>query len=463
MPKKVNLTNLEYISMRKTFILLFASLVPVFASGGEPTETSVDAILSSAWIESNIQPAPICSDEQFLRRITLDLAGRIPTVEEREAFLANPDRQAAVELLLSSSEFPLFWGELWTTQLFGYEDNNADRETLAQWLQEQFRTNRPYDQIVEELLTSTGESAFDGPVNFLLRYPDEPVVKVSRAFLGVRLDCARCHDHPFDRWTQTDFQRMNRFFSAMERQDVSASNVRLVDVVRDVSPEERPRFLTGAEPRTTQWRAEFALFLTRSRPFARNFANRLWYHFLGRGIVHPVDDVNSTNPASVPALLEALADETRAQNFDVRQMIRLICSSQAYQRESSGSKNDQTRQQLFAVRTIKPLTPEQWYESMCIATGRPSKASERDELVRVFLGDDLNSDYSATWDYRETVQGLMSRLVAPVKPPSRTIEELFVRFLGRMPTSAELEKCSDRSLDEVSFALLHSSEFAFNY
>ena len=348
----------------------------------EPTESKVDIILKSAWAETNVQPASGCNDEQYLRRVTLDLAGRIPTTEERTAFLASPDRQAVVERLLTSAEFPTFWGELWTTHLFGYAENNADRDTLAQWLEDQFRTNRPYDQIVQELLTSTGESAFNGPVNFLLRYPDEPVVKVSRAFLGVRLDCARCHDHPFDRWTQSDFKRMNRFFEATERQDVSASNVRLVDVVRDVSAEERPRFLTGAEPRTTQWRAEFSLFLTRSRPFARNFANRLWYHFLGRGIVHPVDDVNVSNPASVPALLEALADEARSQKFDMRQMIRLICSSQAYQRESSASKEDQLRQQLFAVRTIKPLTPEQWYESMCIATSRAAKTSERNDLVR---------------------------------------------------------------------------------
>jgi len=449
--------------MKHCLTALLLTVIPVIAFGGETAETRVDAILKSAWAETGIQPSPICSDEQFLRRLTLDLVGRIPTTQERTEFLANSDRAALIEKLLNSPEFPIFWGELWTTQLFGYEDNNADRDTLAQWLHEQFRTNRPYDQIVEDLLTSTGESAFDGPVNFLLRYPEEPVVKVSRAFLGVRLDCARCHDHPFDRWTQTDFKRMNRFFEATERQDVSASNVRLVDIVRDESGDERPRFLTGAEPKTTRWRAEFALFLTRSRPFARNFANRMWYHFLGRGIVHPVDDVNASNPASVPALLEALADETRTQKFDMRQMIQLICNSHAYQRESSASKDDHKRQEMFAVRTIKPLTPEQWYESMCIATNQPAKLRDRYELVQAFLGDDLNADYSLTWEYRETVQGLMARLVDPVKSPARSVDELFIRFLGRVPTSEELEKCSGRSLDEVSFALLHSSEFAFNH
>lgn len=449
--------------MQRLIVTILAVLIPADAMAEETVETEVDAILKSAWMEAGVQPSSICSDEQFLRRVTLDLVGRIPTVPEREQFLSRPDRSALIERLLNSSEFPTFWGELWTTQLFGYETSNADRDTLALWLHDQFRGNRPYDQIVEDLLTSTGESAFNGPVNFLLRYADEPVVKVSRAFLGVRLDCARCHDHPFDRWTQTDFRQMNRFFEATERQDVSAGNVRLVDVVREVSAEDRPRFLTGAEPRTTQWRAEFALFMTRSRPFARNFANRLWYHFMGRGLVHPADDFNASNPASVPALLEHLAEEARSNGFDFRHMIRVICSSQAYQRQSVSPKDDQLRHTLFAVRTIKPLTPEQWYESMCIATGQASRSRDRDNLVRAFFGDDLNADFSSTWEYRETVQGLMSRLVDPVRSPARSLDELFIRFLGRSATSEELEKCAGRSLGEVSFALLHSSEFAFNH
>lgn len=159
--------------MQRLILTWLAALIPVCSIADEPTETKIDAILKSAWADSDIQPSSICSDEQFQRRITLDLAGRIPTTDERAVCLANPDRVKLIDQLLESPEFPKFWGELWTTQLFGYEDNNADRDTLAQWLHEQFRTKRPYDQIVEDLLTSTGESEFDGPVNFLLRYPEE--------------------------------------------------------------------------------------------------------------------------------------------------------------------------------------------------------------------------------------------------------------------------------------------------
>jgi hypothetical protein len=432
---------------------------------GDVAAAKVDSILASAWSAKNIAPAELCSNEQFLRRASLDLIGRIPTVDERTAFLAAPDRAALVEKLLQSPEFPEFWAELWTTQLYGYSlyGDDGSRATLRNWLAQQLSANRPWDEIVEELLTSTGESAFDGPVNFLLRYPDEPVVKVSRSFLGVRLDCARCHDHPFDRWTQDDFKRMNRFFDSVERQDVSAGNTRLVDVVREASDEDRPRFLTGATPATSQWRREFSLFMTRSRPFARNFANRLWYHFLGRGIVHPVDDVNAGNPAAVPELLEALADEARAGGFDVRAMIRLIVNSRAYQLASVATKDDAGRQAVFAVRPVKPLSPEQWYQSLCVATNRSMRADERDDVVQQYFGDDLNGDYTATWEYRESVQGLMSRMVEPVKAPTRSVDDLFVRHLSRLPTSDERSLCEKHSADEITFALLHSTEFAFNH
>lgn len=450
-------------------VLMACSWPPLTTQGDEASDLAdaaarrIDSILESAWQSASVAPAPRCSDEQFLRRVCLDLLGRIPTMAERRDFLADPDRGALVNRLLESSEFPAFLGDVWTTQLFGYDRNDTDRATLANWLTEQIAADRPYDAVVTELLTSTGESAFNGPVNFLLRYPDEPVVKVSRAFLGVRLDCARCHDHPFDRWTQHDFQRMNRFFDATERREISGDNIQLIDVVRDVSPDERPRFLTGAEPRTSQWRAEFALFLTRSRPFARNFVNRQWYHLLGRGIVHPVDDVSAANPAAVPALLEALADEAMAQRFSTKQLIRLICRTQAYQLASADGQPDSERQRLFAVRSIKPLTPEQWYASLCVATDRAPSDSERLDLVRQFLGDDLNSDYSATWEYRETVQGLMGRLVDPVKLPSRSTDELFVRFLGRLPTDKERQLCQGQTAEAVTFVLLHSSQFAFNH
>ncbi|AMV16929.1 DUF1549 domain-containing protein [Planctomyces sp. SH-PL14] len=447
--------------MLRLAIILFALTAGPVAFG--QTAPSIDTHLEETWRRHAVEPAAPCSDEQFLRRVSLDLLGRIPTTAEREEFLRSPDRPALVDRLLDTEEFNRFWSELWTTQLYGYADDSTDRQTLTDWLHAQLRANRPYDQIALDLVSASGESAFTGPVNFLLRYPEEPVVKVSRAFLGIRLDCARCHDHPFDRWTQADFQRMNRFFDAVERREVSNGNTELVDVVREVEAAQRPRFLSGAEPRTSRWRAEFGLFLTRSRPFARNFSNRIWYHLVGRGIVHPVDDVSRDNPAAAPELLEWLSDEAIRTGFDTRHMVRLVCGSRAYQLASTSAKADDSRVRLFAVRPIKPLIPEQWYESMCTATGRAPRPEERSEFVRTFLGDALDGDFSASWEYRETVQGLMSRLVDDAPQASGGMDELFVRFLGRTPTSAERESLRGRTPREVGYILLHSSEFAFNH
>jgi Protein of unknown function (DUF1549)/Protein of unknown function (DUF1553) len=445
-------------------ILMFTSLAIVSPLRAGELANEVDSILANTASEQGLQAAPICSDEQFLRRATLDLAGRIPTVSERTAFLSKPDRAALVDQLLASDEFPRMWSDLWTTQWYGYLDDDAsDRDGLAGWLEAEIRAKRPYDELVQTLVSATGESAFDGPVNFLLRHPDEPIVKISRAFLGVRLDCARCHDHPFDRWKQEDFTRMSRFFDGLERRDVSQGNTQLVDVVREVAAEERPRFLTGAQPRTTQWRSEFSLFLVKSRPFARNFANRLWYHLLGRGIVHPVDDVSRDNPPVIPELLEWLTDEVVRSDFDLRHLLRLICLTEAYQRESLSTRDDDKRRELFLVRTIKPLPAEQWYMSMCLALKRNPNPEERLEFVRTFHGDALDGDFSSSWDYRETVQGLMSRLVEGVDPPSRDTNELFLSLLGRSPTSEEQTLCEKLTPREITFMLLNSSEFAFNH
>jgi hypothetical protein len=454
-------------------LLLLVSLLAHPARSQTPSPTSRDWVAESAHIDRllfevaqyhGLQAAPQCSDELFLRRATLDLLGRIPTPTEHAEFIAAPDRPALIQRLLQDESFPKVWADLWTTQLVGYVDaNESERDSLAHWLEEQVRDGRPADRIAYDLIAATGQSAFDGHVNFLLRFDNDPIVKVSRAFLGVRLDCARCHDHPFDRWTEEDFAKMNRFFEPLRREEISRGNIRLSDVIVESDPDSLPRFLTGARPRTTQWRQEFALFVTKSRPFARNYVNRLWYHFMGRGIVHPVDDVNRDNPAAVPELLEWLTDEAIRSGFDTRSMIQLICNSQAYQRDSAFGGEDELRRKLFLVRSIKPLPAEHWYASMCVALDRAPRANERQDFILNFHGDIAETDFSASWEYRETMQGLMSRLVGTVEPPGGNLEEQFVRFLGRLPSDEERRFFENSRSQEVAYVLLHSSEFAFNH
>jgi hypothetical protein len=365
---------------------------------------------------------------------------------------------------LASGEFARSWSDIWTASWVGYaEAPGSDREVLRPWLEATIGNGVPYDQIVSQLIAATGDSAVNGPATFLARHPDDEVSQVSRLFLGVRLGCARCHDHPFDRWTKTDYEHFARFFQATERQEVTAGNVRLVNLQPPSDPGQRPRFLTGAEPRTTQWRDELALFVTRSKPFARTFGNRLWYHLFGRGIVHPPDDRSEQNAPSIPRLYEYLGERAREERFVLRPLVREICGSRAYQLSSVSPRPDPIAESSFAYRIIKPLTPEQMYDSIMTGLNRPLDRIERREWIRRAISSVVDEDFSRTWEYQDTVQSLLDRLTQLDElPRDWSIAESFERLLGRSPTATERDKFAARPPDELVFALIHSNEFAFN-
>jgi hypothetical protein len=441
--------------------VLLALVLPVLGAteGNHP----VDARLAEAWAAADVEPAPLAGDAEFLRRASLDLAGRVPTLEELRAFLAKPDRAAKIDELLAGPEFPRFWSEVWTAMLVGYAPAfDANRQALRLWLEKALRENRPFDRIAADLVAAEGLSNVDGPANFVLHHSVEPAIKVSRAFLGIRLDCARCHDHPFDRWTQEDYKAMARFFAPVERQEIANGSVR----VRD-NPEKaggaKPKFLTGSSPVTTRWRQELAFFMTRSRAFARPFANRLWYHFMGRGIVDPPDDFTLKNQPSVPALLDFLAGEASRREFDLRAMVRLICSSDAYRRSSRGRERDARREALFAVRGVKPLTPEQVFDSLVSALESEDLRPRRAAFIKAFVGRSFGEDFTNVWTYRESVQDLMTKLSIDPRAPAGTLEDLYLRLLSRPPSPRERELCRGREPAEIAFALAHSNEFFFNH
>ena len=428
-----------------------------------PSGATIDRVLRRAWQVADIQPAPRCNDAQFLRRVTLDIAGRIPTTDEIKTFLKHPDRAAKIDELLAADDFPKFFSEVWTAALNGYANAfDSDREVLRAWLEKSFRADVPYDKIVSHLISTSEGSAFDGAANFLLRYPRDPTVKVCRLFLGVRLDCARCHDHPFARWKQQDFTSMSRFFAATRRQQITQGNTRLANVLPDANS-ERPRFLTGAQPQTRQWRDELALFVVSCKPFARTFANRVWYHFMGRGIVHPIDDFQAQNPASVPALMTLLSEQVRKDGYALRPLIRRICNSQAYQLSAKSIGEAAKKRSLFALKSIKPLTPEQTYNAVVLALGREPNATDRERFIRRTVGTQLDEDFSHTWQYRETVQGLMGRLNLSLPATSPSIDDLFLRILSRRPSERDHQVCRGKSRQDVVFALVNSNEFFFNH
>ncbi|MEM7015382.1 MAG: DUF1553 domain-containing protein, partial [Verrucomicrobiota bacterium] len=368
---------------------------------------------------------------------------------------------AKIRQLLNDERHPRFWSEIWTAMLNGYSNAfETDRVALQRWIESELSANRPYDQMVTQLITATGPSSDDGAVNFIARYRQDAAVRVSRMFLGVRLDCARCHDHPFDRWTEDDFQNMSRFFQATRREG-GERNPRLIDEVRDGG--NRPVFLTGATPRTTRWRDEFALFVTHTNAFAKNFANRIWYQLLGRGIVNPPDDFNEHNQPSVPALLDHLATTAKESECNIRSMIEQICLSEAYQRSSAATARRSKREEVFALRVVKPLTIEQLVDSLQTCVRWQLREPREIVVRRLAGGEDTDIDFSETWKYRETVQQLMGRLAMDLRAPSTNLDEIFLGVLTRRPTETERAKCAGFSPTDIAFALVNTNEFYFNH
>lgn len=443
--------------------MLTSSVLAVALLAATPSE-QIDSHLASAHLQANVQAASVCSDETFLRRVTLDLIGRIPTRDELRAFRADPDRQKKVDQLLNDKAFPRFWSQIWTSSLVGYstERFEASREPLRAWLETSIRDDVGYDKIVRRIIAAEGDSAFNGPVNFLVRHREQPAVKVCRIFLGVRLDCARCHDHPFDKWTREDYDRFSQFFEGVQFSEPSGRNIRVTETPRDERLEDRPRFLSGARPRTSRWRDELALFVTTCKPFARNYANRVWYQLLGRGIVNPPDDF-SANAPSAPELLEHLARYARDTRFDMKAMIRAICNSQAYQRESGHGDDSGESHALFTSFSPKPLTIEQQLNSLAVAFRlKPTELQQQAQILAAVRGT-LDDDFSETWAYRDSVQDVMTRLVRELPARPGTVTSWYERILGRSPTPREAKLCAGRPASQVIFALTHSNEFRFNH
>ncbi|MEL6106582.1 MAG: DUF1549 domain-containing protein [Planctomycetota bacterium] len=443
--------------------ILFALLIS--AGVQLPAEdAAIDQILARAQADAGVTAASSCNETTFIRRATLDLLGRIPTQEELQHFAKSPDRGELVDSLLASDEFPRYWSQLWATILVGRTVEVADREGLRQWLESAFAQERPLDQMAFDLISAKGVSSLNGPANFLIGNNDDPVAPISRIFLGVQLDCAQCHDHPFDRWTQEDHASMQRFFEPVEFREVSGG-VEIVDHGGEASEEERPRFLTGAKPRTSAWRREMALMTVRSKPFARAMGNRVWQLLFGRGLVDPVDGLSQDQPASVPELHQALADQLRSQGFDLRGLIATICKSEAYGRSAAGEdqRASSAVYATFAARQWRPLLPEQLIASYATALGRkPLRPAALNEGSVRFLGR-ATAGTGATdpLHIERTSQGLLQELAADSEVPLMNLDSLFLATLSRRPDGWERQRLASVPPSDVLYALLHCNEFVF--
>ncbi|HEX4611996.1 MAG TPA: DUF1549 domain-containing protein [Urbifossiella sp.] len=508
-----------------------------------PLRAVVDAELRAGWDKQQLTPAPRSADGEFLRRVYLDLVGTIPTHDEAVAFLADGDpkkREKLIDKLLADPRFGTAQAAVWDLVLFGRNPGNIDatrkRDGFKDWLARQLNANVPYNRWVGDLLA--GEAA--GSELFHVQFrnaPEEATVHVSRIFLGTQLQCARCHDHPYDRWTQKDFYGMTGFFVRVVVQESGGGNARTFRIgekgtgevlfsgaAKDQAPGKkgepvRPRFLGGpdldeppapkpaakeAAPKASETlprpafsrKDKLTAWLTdKGNPYlARAAANRVWAQFMGRGVVHPVDDFQERNEPSHPELLKALTDGFVARDFDLKWLIREVVNTDGYQLALAG-RGTAALPKGFERARVRPLSAEEMVTAMRQATladanlkpGDKAPDVAWDYFLRAFgeptnglgdfqggLGEHLflnNSEHVRRLITRKP-GNLADALLKSSEPVERKVERLYLTVLSRRPNPTESAAVAaylgqkDKAevlVEDVIWVLLNGSEFRFNH
>lgn len=375
----------------------FAQDTRVARSGGK---NPIDEILDAKWKELKIKPAARSEDSEFLRRAMIDIVGTIPEPDEVEKFVADTDtkkREKKIEQFLASPDFAGYWADRLASVLNGYRDRQYPTiDALRTWLTEKLKAGTPWNKVVEELITAKGSNKDENSTAFVVqqiakdRTKQVLAVQVSKVFLGIQLQCAQCHDHPFEKWKKDDFQSMVAFFGTTNLRVIEKaennrdSEVEVVDVParrgggggRGGAPGgKKPRFIDGTEVDPNGARQSLAKMITspENLQFGRATVNRFWAEFLGRGFVEPIDDFSSKNEPSMPELLDALAAGFVESNFDLKWLMRTIANSKAYQLTSSRKpkqfEDEDEAREVFAFQIVRPMSAEQTLNALLTAQG----------------------------------------------------------------------------------------------
>ncbi|MCL4202430.1 MAG: DUF1549 domain-containing protein [Pirellulaceae bacterium] len=488
------------------------------------TGNYIDHLVGEKLKRLRILPSEICTDEEFLRRVTIDVTGTLPTEEEYRAFLADTDpakRSTLIDRLLERKEFAEIWAMKWSELLMVKSSNQVSYKAMflySNWLTDKIASEVPLDQMVRELLSASG-GTFDKPAtNFYQIERDtlKTAENVAQVFMGFRTQCAQCHNHPFDRWTMDDYYSFAAFFCQIGRKNGEDYRETIVfntgsGSVRNPlgNRQMEPKFLGGEQPEVAgkDRRAVLAEWLTAAdNPyFATNVANRVWAHFFGRGIVEPVDDVRVSNPPSNPELFEELGRRLVEYKFDFKQLVRDICNSEAYQRSFVRNESNQHDERNFAHAGMRRIPAEQLLDCL-------NQVTETQEKFRglplgsraVQIADGTTSTYFLTSfgrAPRETVcaceattdpslsqalhllngdavhgkvqrGGVVKKLLDAGQTPAQVVETLYIRCLARKPTPEEVEQLTtivgqaanpQLGLEDVMWAILNSREFLFNH
>ena len=373
-------------------VAVFNASVPLGAPVDDvpSSRNFVDDLVFANLKEIGVPPSPLCDDAAFIRRVSLDIAGRLPTTEETAVFLSSLDtdkRDQVIDALLRSPEYADFFANKWTAMLKNRRDDASDMTSnfaFYAWVRDSLLANKPYDQIVRELLAATGTVIANPPVAWYKRVkePKQQLEDVAQLFLGVRMQCAQCHHHPFERWSQDDYYSLSAFFTQVGRKPsatrgedlifhkrgvATAANIKtgavlkpaaLGDTISAIDADEDPRL------KLADWMS------SRENPFfAKALVNRYWKHFFHRGLIEPEDDIRDTNPPSNPELLAALETQFFDSGFDLKELVRVITRSNAYQLSSVPNEHNIADQQNYSRYYPRRLQAEVMLDSIDDLTG----------------------------------------------------------------------------------------------
>jgi hypothetical protein len=362
-----------------------------------PEKTFIDTFVFAKQRQLGIPPSPLCDDATFIRRVSIDVAGRLPTVSEVEQFIADPDtakRDRLVDRLVDSPGYADYFSNKWATVLRNKRRNGTDVQYTYKfhgWIRRALRENMPYDQLVRGVLTATGDPETHPPVAWYreVSTSTQQMEDVAQLFLGMRMACAKCHHHPFERWSQQDYYGFEAFFSQVGLKNSKFNpNVNQPDMVylkTNVPVSKNPRSQLDVKPMglggpeldispyedARQYLVDW-MAAPENPFFAKALVNRYWKHFFGRGIVDPEDDLRVTNPPSNPELLNALAKHFLDHRFDLKDLVRTICKSNVYQLSSEPTEFNSNDQQSFSSFYPRRLTAEVLYDAVNSVADTPS-------------------------------------------------------------------------------------------
>ena len=515
--------------------------MPDFKFPNEPEVNYIDTLVHNKLKKIRITPSGVCDDNTFVRRAYLDIIGVLPTPEAVKAFVADksPDKRSKlVDELIARPEFVRMWVMKWAELLQIRTQNNQfyykNAVLYFEWLREQFEQDQPMDKIVQELLGARG-GTFSNPAGNFYQVERDTLKLTENAaqiFMGMRIQCAQCHNHPFDRWTMDDYYSFASLFAQVGRKtgednretiiyNRGSGGVRHIVGNRDMPP----KFLGADGPEIRKdtngkmvsgfplkdggdRRVALAEWLASPQNpfFAKNMANIVWAHFLGQGIVEPVDDVRISNPPSNPELLEELGKRFQESNYNFKQLVREICNSRAYQRSVQSTESNQSDTRNFAKSTIRRVRAEVLLDIISQVTdtqnkfrGLPNGSSAVEivdggtstfflttfgratrttvcscevalepnlsQALHLLNGDTVNNKCSQG--------GVVRKLLQAGRSPEDVIDELYIRCLARKPTETEKTKLmafvgeegrtDEEVLNDLFWAVLNSKEFIFNH